>query len=219
VVSRDVASQYATGEISGQLDDTLRRLRIYYEEEGSRKLHAVAQWTPRAVYLVVVLLIAYQIFHFYLGYFGQIRDAAAGKLANYHEPVRGGIILQTDSSLELWQWTTKSWSVESWINMSVAYVCLPSPWPSGRRAGLLARQFTPAALCLISLGRHSSGVTVFAILPESLAALRWWVSWWRGSGYALFAVISKYVYHVCPACAASHFDEAPRTTSAKLPRP
>jgi len=35
----------------------------------------VAQWTPRAVYLVVVLLIAYQIFHFYLGYFGQIRDA------------------------------------------------------------------------------------------------------------------------------------------------
>jgi type II secretory pathway component PulF len=69
------ASQYATGEISGQLDDTLRRLRIYYEEEGSRRLHAVAQWTPRALYLLVVLLIAYQIIHFYLGYFGQIRDA------------------------------------------------------------------------------------------------------------------------------------------------
>ena len=69
------ANQYATGEISGQLDDTLRRLHGYYEEEGSRKLHAVAQWTPRAVYLFVVLLIAYQILHFYLGYFGQIRDA------------------------------------------------------------------------------------------------------------------------------------------------
>ncbi len=69
------ANQYATGEISGRLDDTLRRLRLYYEEEGSRKLHAVAQWTPRAVYLLVVLLIAYQIIHFYLGYFGQIRDA------------------------------------------------------------------------------------------------------------------------------------------------
>jgi type II secretory pathway component PulF len=69
------ANQYATGEISGRLDDTLRRLRIYYEEEGSRKLHAVAQWTPRAVYLIVVLLIAYQIIHFYLGFFGQIRDA------------------------------------------------------------------------------------------------------------------------------------------------
>ncbi len=28
------------------------------------------------------------------------------------------------------------------------------------------------------------------------------------SGYAVFAVISKYLFHVCPACAASHFDEA-----------
>jgi len=24
----------------------------------------------------------------------------------------------------------------------------------------------------------------------------------------VFALITKYVYHVCPACAASHFDEA-----------
>ena len=69
------ANQYATGEISGQLEDALRRLRAYYEEEGSRKLHAVAQWTPRAIYLCIVLLIAYQILHFYVGYFGQIRDA------------------------------------------------------------------------------------------------------------------------------------------------
>jgi len=29
-----------------------------------------------------------------------------------------------------------------------------------------------------------------------------------GSGYALFAFISTYVYHVCPACAATHFYEA-----------
>ena len=29
-----------------------------------------------------------------------------------------------------------------------------------------------------------------------------------GSGYGVFALISKYVYHICPACAASHFDEA-----------
>jgi zinc transporter ZupT len=28
------------------------------------------------------------------------------------------------------------------------------------------------------------------------------------SGYVLFSLISKYVFHVCPACAASHFDEA-----------
>jgi type IV pilus assembly protein PilC len=70
------ATQYATGEISGQLDDALRRLRAYYEEEGSRKLHAVAQWTPRAVYLFVVLMIAYQVIHFYTGYFSQIGQAA-----------------------------------------------------------------------------------------------------------------------------------------------
>ena len=66
-------------------------------------------------------------------------------------------------------------------------------------------------LCaLISLGAGTLlGVTVFSILPESFASLRWWgVLLAFGSGYALFAVITKYVYHVCPACAASHFDEA-----------
>jgi type II secretory pathway component PulF len=69
------ASQYATGEVSGQLDDTLWRLHTYYQEEGSRKLHAVARWMPRAVYLCIMLLIAYQVIRFYTGYFNQIRDA------------------------------------------------------------------------------------------------------------------------------------------------
>ena len=69
------ASQYATGEVSGQLDDTLRRLRAYYQEEGSRKLHAVARWTPRAIYLCVVVMIAYRIISFYTNYFNQVRDA------------------------------------------------------------------------------------------------------------------------------------------------
>ena len=69
------ATQYATGEISGQLDETLRRLHAYYLEEGSRKLHAVARWTPRAVYLCIVLMIAYRIIHFYMGYFNMVRDA------------------------------------------------------------------------------------------------------------------------------------------------
>jgi zinc transporter ZupT len=52
-------------------------------------------------------------------------------------------------------------------------------------------------------------VTVFAIVPQSFGNLSWWgVLLSLVSGYVLFAVISKYVYHVCPACAASHFDEA-----------
>src|SRR6266581_3574025 len=66
-------------------------------------------------------------------------------------------------------------------------------------------------LCaLISLGAGTLlGVTVFGILPETFETLRWWVLLLAlASGYAVFSLITKYVYHVCPACAASHFDEA-----------
>jgi zinc transporter ZupT len=51
------------------------------------------------------------------------------------------------------------------------------------------------------------GVTIFAILPESFDACPWWaVLLALITGYALFFFISKHVHHVCPACAASHFD-------------
>ena len=51
------------------------------------------------------------------------------------------------------------------------------------------------------------GVTIFAILPESFGTCPWWaVLLALITGYALFFFISKYVHHVCPACAASHFD-------------
>lgn len=66
-------------------------------------------------------------------------------------------------------------------------------------------------LCaLISLGAGTLlGVTLFAILPESARVLHWWGLFLAlASGYAAFFLITKYVYHVCPACAASHFDEA-----------
>ena len=69
------AAQYATGEVSGQLDDTLKRLHVYYLEEGARKLHAVSRWTPRAIYFCVVIMIAYRIIHFYTGYFNMVKDA------------------------------------------------------------------------------------------------------------------------------------------------
>jgi zinc transporter ZupT len=53
------------------------------------------------------------------------------------------------------------------------------------------------------------GVAVFGIAPECLQALRGWqFALAAGSGYLLFALISRWVFHVCPACAASHFDEA-----------
>ncbi len=70
---------------------------------------------------------------------------------------------------------------------------------------------THKRLCaLISLGAGTLlGVTVFAIVPECLESLHLWqFALAAASGYFLFALISKYVFHVCPACAASHFDEA-----------
>ena len=51
------------------------------------------------------------------------------------------------------------------------------------------------------------GVTLFAILPEGLKdSGAWPVVAAAASGYLLFLLISKHVHHVCPACAASHFD-------------
>src|SRR5216110_138892 len=51
------------------------------------------------------------------------------------------------------------------------------------------------------------GVTMFAILPESFGACPCWAVFLALiTGYALFFFISKHVHHVCPACAASHFD-------------
>ena len=68
------ANQYATGEVSGKLDETLRRLHRYYEEEGTRKLHLVARWVPIFLYLIVAAIIAIFIVRFYLGYFQQIQN-------------------------------------------------------------------------------------------------------------------------------------------------
>src|SRR6059058_356766 len=70
-------------------------------------------------------------------------------------------------------------------------------------------QLTHKTLCaLISFAAGTLlGVTIFAILPESFGASSWWaVLLAVATGYALFFFISKHVHHVCPACAASHFD-------------
>jgi type IV pilus assembly protein PilC len=72
------ANQYATGEVSGKLDEVLRRLHNYYQEEGTRKLRAVAQWTPRIAYLIVALAIAWQVIKFWSAYFKEIRNVLEG---------------------------------------------------------------------------------------------------------------------------------------------
>lgn len=69
------ANLYRTGEVSGQLDDSLKNLHRYYQEEGTRKLHLVAQWSPRLAYLLILVAVAFKIVRFWMGYFAQINDA------------------------------------------------------------------------------------------------------------------------------------------------
>jgi type IV pilus assembly protein PilC len=68
------ANLYAAGEVSGKLDETLRRLNAFYQEEGNLKLQMFTQWTPRLLYFIVALVIAWQIIKFWQGYFNQINS-------------------------------------------------------------------------------------------------------------------------------------------------
>jgi zinc transporter ZupT len=79
----------------------------------------------------------------------------------------------------------------------------------GALSTLLAR--THRQLCIfISFGAGTLlGVALCGIVPECLDSLNLWEFLLAcASGYVLFALVAKYIYHVCPACAASHFDEA-----------
>src|SRR4051794_21358413 len=65
---------YSTGEVTGQLDESLRRLQKMYQEEASRKLKAFSQWLPKIVYFAIVIMIAYRVVSFYQGYFGRVDE-------------------------------------------------------------------------------------------------------------------------------------------------
>ncbi|HZI31539.1 MAG TPA: ZIP family metal transporter [Candidatus Binatia bacterium] len=83
--------------------------------------------------------------------------------------------------------------------------------------GALSARFasTHRRLCaFISLGAGTLlGVAVCGIAPECWGSLSGWFLPAAASGYLLFAIITKYVFHICPACSASHFDE---TTTHRL---
>jgi zinc transporter ZupT len=52
------------------------------------------------------------------------------------------------------------------------------------------------------------GAAVFSLLPEAFENLNIiQIILSAGLGYLIFWLISKYYFHVCPACSASHFDE------------
>lgn len=68
-------SSYRAGEISGRLDETLRRMRELYHESATRRLRAIADWLPKLVYLAVVIAIAWQVISFWSNYFGEAQKA------------------------------------------------------------------------------------------------------------------------------------------------
>jgi type II secretory pathway component PulF len=68
------SNMYHTGEVTGTLDDTLRRLHVLHREEGSRQLQSVADWMPKIVYGLVALVVAWQVVRFWTGYFRQIGE-------------------------------------------------------------------------------------------------------------------------------------------------
>ena len=68
------AGMYRTGETTGKLDDTLRRLHAMYLDEGERKLKALAEWLPKIAYLFVAGMIAWRVISFYVGRANQLND-------------------------------------------------------------------------------------------------------------------------------------------------
>ena len=71
----EFTSLYHTGEVSGKLDESLLRARIYFGEEGARKLKTFVMLACGALIGAVMLLVAWQVIKFYLGYFQMIEDA------------------------------------------------------------------------------------------------------------------------------------------------
>jgi type II secretory pathway component PulF len=69
---------YASGEVSGKLDETLKRLYAHYQEEGTHKLQMFAQWLPRLVYFLVAGMVAYKVIQFWSDYFKQISTISGG---------------------------------------------------------------------------------------------------------------------------------------------
>jgi len=71
------ANLYSTGEVSGKMDETLARLRDYYQEEGFRTLRLFTRIFNGIVYSSIASLVAYNIIHFYKGYFDRINSISS----------------------------------------------------------------------------------------------------------------------------------------------
>ncbi len=69
------SNQYNSGEISGKLDEVLLRLQNYYEDSGRRKMHMLAQWTPRIIGILVMIAIGIYIIRFWSNYYNNMWKA------------------------------------------------------------------------------------------------------------------------------------------------
>jgi type II secretory pathway component PulF len=63
---------YRSAEISGRLDEALRRLYEMFQEMAERQLRALSQWAPRLVGIFIMVLVGYQILNFWKDYYGAI---------------------------------------------------------------------------------------------------------------------------------------------------
>jgi type IV pilus assembly protein PilC len=71
-------SQYVSGEVSGKLDETLERLRDYYQEDGSQKVRTLAQWIPIGIYLLILIGGGGFVIWFWITYFNKVQEAVGG---------------------------------------------------------------------------------------------------------------------------------------------
>lgn len=81
----------------------------------------------------------------------------------------------------------------------------------GGALGVALGQVAPRRLTLLVYAAMGTllAVTLFDILPDAKALLSWPAFLLAGaSGYLLFWLLGKYVYHICPACAIGSFDQA-----------
>ncbi|MDP7048157.1 MAG: type II secretion system F family protein [Verrucomicrobiota bacterium] len=66
---------YASGEVSGQLDDSLERLAKLYHEEGTRHLKSAAGVATGLVYGAVVIAVAFIVIRFWMNYYNSALNA------------------------------------------------------------------------------------------------------------------------------------------------
>jgi MSHA biogenesis protein MshG len=69
---------YTTAEQTGKLEETLLRLQNYFHEEGFRILRTFTRILTGTIYGLIVLLVAYNVIRFYVGYFNAALNATSG---------------------------------------------------------------------------------------------------------------------------------------------